>query len=259
MRAVVRSVSRTLGRCELTHLERTPVDVELAHVQHELYAATLEKLGCELLRIPAEPELPDAVFVEDAALVLDEVAVITRPGAESRRRETESVARAIAPWRELRRIEAPATLDGGDVLRIGRTVYVGATPRSNAAGIAALREALAPFGYRVEAVPVRGCLHLKSAVTLAAPDTLLYNPRWIDRKRLPALRAIAVDGAEPHGANALAVGGAVVYPASCPRTARKLETLGLDVRRVDMSETEKAEGGVTCCSILFNGGPDAGR
>jgi dimethylargininase len=251
MHALIRSVSPAMAHCELTHLARSPIDVALAERQHAAYAHALASLGCRLLELPAEPDLPDSVFVEDTAVVLDEVAVLTRPGAASRQAEVDSVAGVLALWRPCVRIDAPGTLDGGDVLRVGRDLYVGQSGRSNAAGISQLAAALAPHGYRVVPVPVRGCLHLKSAVTLVGPETLLVNDDWVDRSHWRGLRFIAVAPGEPHAANALAVGGAVIHPASEARTRERLEAAGLRVMPVDVSEVQKAEGGVTCCSVLF--------
>jgi len=202
-------------------------------------------------QLAEQPDRPDSVFVEDTAIVLGEVAVITRPGAASRRGEVETIAPALVEFRELVRIEAPATLDGGDVLSLGCTVHVGTSARSNAEGIAQLASLLAPFGYTVAAAALRGCLHLKSAVTQVAPGLLLFNPDWVDAKCFPGWRAMAIDPSEPHAANALRIGEAVIHPASCPRTGDILRRAGVDVRSVDMSETEKAEGGVTCCSLVF--------
>jgi dimethylargininase len=249
--AITRAVSRALEHCELTHLQRRPIDVALARRQHAAYEQVLRDAGCEVRQLPEQPEQPDSVFVEDTAIVLDEVAVLTRPGAVSRRGETESMAAALAGLREVVRIEAPGTLDGGDVLRLDRVVYVGASTRSNPEGVAQLGRLLAPFDYRVAAVPLHGCLHLKSAVTQVAPGRVLVNPDWVDVRCFPGWEPIAIDVAEPNAANALLVGNALVYPASCPRTAEKLRALGIDVRSVDMSETEKAEGAVTCCSVVM--------
>jgi dimethylargininase len=249
--AITRAVSRALARCELTHLERREIDVDLARVQHAAYERALRAAGCDVRQLQEQPELADSVFVEDTAIVLDEVAVLTRPGAESRRGEIESMAAALAPWREVRRIEAPATLDGGDVLRLDRVLYVGASARSNAAGMAQLAQLVAPFNYRVQAVPLHGCLHLKSAVTQVAAQVLLCNPAWVDARHFPGYRLLAVDPAEPFAANAVWVGDRLLYSASFPRTADRLRQAGIEVRALDMSETEKAEGGVTCCSVIF--------
>jgi dimethylargininase len=240
-----------MARCELTHLARSPIDVALAQQQHARYARTLASLGCHLVELSAEPELPDSVFVEDTVVVLDEVAVLTRPGAVSRQPEVGSVAAALEEWRTCARIEAPGTLDGGDVLRVGRDLYVGESGRSNAAGIAQLASAIAPFGYRTKSVPLHGCLHLKSAVTCVAPDTLLINDAWVDRAHWPRMRFIAVAAEEPHAANSATVGESLIHAASAPRTRGRLEAAGLHVVALDVSEIEKAEGGVTCCSVLF--------
>lgn len=248
--AITRKVSAALGDCLLSHLERRPIDVELARRQHAAYERLLGELGYEVRSLPAEPELPDSVFVEDAAVVLDEVAIVTRPGAEARRRETDSVAAALAPYRPLLRLEAPATLDGGDVLRLGRTLWVGLSRRTGETGAERLRALTAPYGYAVATVPVRGCLHLKSAVTEVGEGALLLNPAMVEPRSFAGHRLIEVDPAEPLAANALRAGGAVIVPEHHPRTRRRLERMGLDVRPVPATEVAKAEGGVTCCSLL---------
>jgi dimethylargininase len=250
--AVTRTISSAMSRCELTHLARTVIDVALAREQHLAYEQALRGLGCRVERLAEEPQLADSVFVEDTAIVLDEVAVITRPGAASRRAETASVAAALEKYRLLVHIEPPGTLDGGDVLCVARTVYVGASGRSNASGLEQLAALLRPFGYRVLPVAVHGCLHLKSAVTQVAADTLLINSRHVERERFPGMRFVEVDQAEPAGANAVMIGDAVVYSSSHPRTAEVLRQHGIRVRAVAMSETEKAEGAVTCCSLLLS-------
>jgi len=251
--AITRAVSRALEHCELTHLSRLPIDLALARRQHAAYEQALRNAGCEVRQLPEQPGQPDSVFVEDTAIVLDEVAVITRPGAASRRGEVESMAGVLAGLREIVRIEPPGTLDGGDVLRLDRVLHVGASARSSAEGIAQLGRLLAPFDYRVVAVPLRGCLHLKSAVTQVAPGQVLLNPDWVDARCFPGWEPIAIDPAEPQAANALRVGDALIHPASCPRTAAALRKLGIDVRSVELSELEKAEGAVTCCSVIFDG------
>ena len=251
--AITRMPSRSLGRCELSFVSRSAIDVELAIVQHRSYERALESLGCRVMALPALEEQPDAVFVEDVALVLDEVAVITRPGAESRRPEGASIATVLADFRPLLRIQAPGTLDGGDVLRIGRAIFIGQSARSNAAGLVQLRELLAPYGYSVQGVATRGCLHLKSAVTQVAPDTLLIQPAWVDAEIFASYRLIEVDPGEEHAANALRIGeSAVIHPDCFPRTQQRLRAAGIAVVGVDVSELQKAEGAVTCCSLVFN-------
>jgi dimethylargininase len=254
--AITRGVSPRIGQCELTHLERQSIDVERAQAQHGQYEARLAGLGCQVYRLPAEPDLPDSVFVEDTAVVLDELAIITRPGAVSRRPETEAITRALRPFRRLAFIQPPGTLDGGDLLRVGRVLYVGLSGRSNQAGVEQIRQLVEPFNYQVEGVQVTGCLHLKSAVTQVAEDTLLINCDWVDSRVFgldSGLKLIDIDAAEPYGANGLLVGGTVVYPAAYPRTRQRLEAEGVAVCAVDVSELAKAEGGVTCCSLILEG------
>jgi len=253
MIAITRDVSPSLAGCELSFVQRTAIDIDRAVAQHHAYRDALAALGCRVITLPAQADMPDAVFVEDVAIVLDEVAVMTRPGAASRRGERDSVADALAPWRPLLRIQAPGTLDGGDVLRVGRSIYVGQAARSNADGISQLRALLSPFGYDVHAVPTHGCLHLKSAVTLVTGDTLLIQPAWIDAAVFAGYRCIEVDPGEEHAANALRIGDGVIHPACFPRTRRRLEDAGVRVVPVDISELQKAEGAVTCCSLVFDG------
>jgi dimethylargininase len=249
--AITREVGDGIQNCELTHFDREPIDVNRARAQHREYEKCLADLGCKIIGLPAEPDLPDSVFVEDTALVLDELAVIMRPGAESRREETVSIEKTLTPYRKLCSIAAPATIDGGDILRIGKAIFVGLSYRSNAAGVEQLREIVHPYGYRVEGVRVNGCLHLKSAVTQVAPDALLMNPACIDAAAFPKMRLVEVDPSEPGGANALWVRDSVIYPSAFPRTLEKLQQCGIDVRVVDASELAKAEAGVTCCSLIF--------
>jgi dimethylargininase len=256
--AITREVSPKIAECELTHLERQVIDVENARRQHRQYEDALVKMGCQVQRLPVEAELPDSVFVEDAAVVLDELAVITRPGAESRRPETESVARALEPYRKLAFIQPPGTLDGGDVLRVGKMIYVGRSGRSNLEGIAQMRALVQPFGYSVQAVEVSGCLHLKSAVTQVAEDMLLINPGWVDGGVFGEMKRVEVDPREAFAANALWMGEDVIYPAAFPHTRQRLLEAGLRVQVVVASELAKAEGGVTCCSLIFKTEPVSG-
>ncbi len=254
MIALTRAVPASLAHCELTHLPRVAIDVGRARAQHEQYENALRELGLEIVRLPETDELPDSVFVEDTAVVVDELAVLTRPGAESRRAEIASVAQALAPLRDLAFVSAPGTLDGGDVLRLGRRLFVGLTARSNAHGIAQLAAFLAPFDYQVQSLAVTGCLHLKSAITaIGAPDdeTIVLNPAWVDGALFAARRTIEVDAAEPMAANVLAIGDTVLVNASAPRTAARIAAAGFAVVAVDQSELAKAESGLTCCSLLL--------
>jgi dimethylargininase len=248
--ALTRPVSASIASCELTHLDRQPIDVGRARAQHRQYEEALAALGCYIERLPEAPDLPDAVFCEDAAVVLDELAVIARPGAISRRPEVDSVAQALGRYRRLATVQAPGTLDGGDVLCVDKTLYVGLSQRSNRVAIEQVRDLLAPLGYAVRGVPVRGCLHLKSAVTRVAKDVLLINRDWVDGSVFGEMALIDVDPSEPYAANALLIDGAVIYAAAYPRTRRRLEERGIAVHSVDVSELAKAEGAVTCCSLI---------
>jgi dimethylargininase len=252
MIALTRDVSPSLARCELSFVPRAAIDIERAVAQHHAYLDALTALGCRVIALPAQPDMPDAVFVEDVAIVLDEIAILTRMGAASRRAEGASVAEELMHYRPLRAIEAPGTLDGGDVLRVGRTLYVGESARTNASGIAQLRALLDDFGYSVQAAPTHGCLHLKSAVTQVADGTLLVQPAWIDTGVFAGFRLVEVDPDEEHAANALRVGNGVIHPDCFPRTRQQLQAAGITVTPVDISELQKAEGAVTCCSLVFS-------
>lgn len=250
-KAITRAVSPTMNECELSYIDRVEIDIEKAHAQHEAYEECLRAMGMEVIALPAEPDLPDSVFVEDPAIVLDEIAVITRPGAESRRPEGETLAAALAQFRPLERIAAPATLEGGDVMRVGKTLYIGASARSNAEGVAQLTEILRPIGYTVKSVEVRGCLHLKSGCTYLGEGLVLANQDWIDARALEDLKIVDVAADEPWAANVLTLDGAALMPDGFPKTAAIVESLGWKVRVVDISELRKAEAGVTCSSLVF--------
>jgi dimethylargininase len=249
--AVTRAISPAMNQCELSYLDRVEIDIAKAEQQHRQYEECLRAMGAKVIALPAEPDLPDSVFVEDPAVVVDEVAVLTRPGAESRRREGESLAKTLARFRPVRWMQAPATLEGGDAMRAGKTLYVGASARSNAAGIAQLAAELAPFGYEVKAVEVRGCLHLKSGCCYLGEGTVLANRQWVDTEAMSGLRIVDVALDEPWAANVLTIGGIALMPAGFPQTAEIVDGLGWKVRTVDISELRKAEAGVTCSSLIF--------
>lgn len=249
--AITRKISPDFNQRQLTHLGRQIIEIEKAIHQHRCYENVLSSLGVEILSLPAEIGLPDAVFVEDTAVVLNEVAVITRPGAESRRGETTSIEKALSTFRKSQRIQAPATLDGGDVLVIGKKIYSGLSSRSNGEGLQQLHTFLAEYGYKVKGVEVYNCLHLKSAVTQVADHLLLINPAWIDKSHLAEFELMKVDPSEPYAANGLLIGNQLIYPNAYPKTLAKLQQAGIKVITLDISEIAKAEGAVTCCSLVF--------
>jgi dimethylargininase len=248
--AITRAVSPALAACELTYLERVEIDLDLARAQHRAYEEALIEAGYLVERLDTSPEMPDSVFIEDIAVVLDELAIITRPGAESRRRETPAVAEALAAYRPLLVIQPPGTVDGGDVLVAGRRVFVGRSSRTNEAAVGRMRQVLEPLGYTVSDTVVRSCLHLKSAVTVLGDDVLLVNPEWIDRAAFEGFTLVEVDPSEPSAANALRLDDRIVFSSAFPRTAERLARRGLRLHTVDASEVAKAEGAVTCCSLI---------
>jgi dimethylargininase len=249
--ALVRDVSPRLADCVLTHVPRTPIDPALAAAQHDVYCEVLGSLGARVERVAPLPASPDGVFIEDTALVLDELAVIARPGAPSRSSETSSVARALDAYRPLATISAGSHLEGGDVVVAGRSIYVGRSGRTNESGIDELRSIAAPLGYTVTAVDLSGCLHLKSACTFVPPGIVLANPDWVSPDVFGDLTVVMVAPGEPYAANTITLGGVTLVGAAFPRTAAMLERRGIATRAVDLSELAKAEGALTCSSLIF--------
>lgn len=250
MLAFLRKVSPHLSRCELTHRTRVAIDSQVAADEHAAFAAILRKLGLQVEFAPDLPDHPDGVFIEDAAVLLPEVAIVTRPGAASRMAETESIIPLVSRHRPLQRIVAPGSLDGGDVLRIGRTLFVGESSRTNAEGIDNLRAVVEPFGYETRPLPVRECVRLKSACTFVPPHFVVHNPQWIDPGVFGSVTSIPVSEKEPLAANTLTVNGTTLVSASYPKTEKRLREAGIKTQSVDISEMEKAEGGLTCLALI---------
>jgi len=250
--AITRQISPRFNECEITHIERTPIDLDLARAQHHDYVNALRELGCKVIELPAEANLPDSVFVEDTAFILPDVAVITRPGADSRKPETESIVRALSPHIKLVHVREPATVDGGDVLVLGKSIYIGLSTRSNQEAIRQLNDLLCEYGYTVRGIQLNDCLHLKSAVTRVDDKTLLINKNWVDTTHFANFDLIETDPSEPYAANCLPVGGGIIYPTAFPKTRARLEKRGYKVMVVDVSELAKAEGAVTCCSLIIH-------
>ena len=250
--AITRQVSRSIGNCELTFVTRTPIDVDRARRQHEKYEAALKQLGLAVLSLPEAPDLPDSVFVEDTALVLEECAILMHCAATSRAPEIELMSSVLQPYRQILRLEPPAHMDGGDLLKIGHTVYAGVSRRTEPAAVEQLGTMLKPLGYEVRAVPVTDCLHLKSAVTQVAEDTLLINPQWVSSRVFGDVKTVETDASEPYAANGLLVGGSVLYSTEFPKTGARLTAAGIRTVQVEADELAKAEGAVTCCSLIFS-------
>jgi dimethylargininase len=249
--AITREISPRFNECEITHIERTPIDLDVARAQHHEYVNVLKKLGCKVIDLPAEADLPDSVFVEDTAFILPEAAVITRPGADSRKPETKSIVRALKPLIKLVYVLEPATIDGGDVLVIGKKIYVGLSTRSNQEAIDQLNNELGKYGYIVTGVHLHDCLHLQSAVTRVDDTTLLINKSWVDTDHFENFDWIEVHPTEPFAANCLPVGEWIVFPTAFPKTRERLVNKGYKIVTVDVSELAKAEGALTCCSLII--------
>jgi dimethylargininase len=249
--AITRAVSPSINSCELTFHARQPIDVAKASAQHKEYENVLAELGCEIVSLPAEADLPDAVFVEDAAVVVDEVAIIPIMGASSRRPETQTLAKTLSRYRPLEFLKEPATLDGGDVLRIDRSLFVGLSTRTNQQAITQLRDILRPYDYEVHAVEVGDCLHLKTACSFIGRNTVLINQSFIDIAPFRQFDFVDVAAEEQSGADVIFLNDTVISPASFPKTHALLEQRGFRVRSIDSSELQKAEAGVTCSSIIF--------
>jgi len=252
--AITRRLSPTIGDCELTYLPREQINVERAIAQQNEYVQYLKNLGVSVVTLDSEPDFPDAVFVEDPAVVVDEVAVIPRMGAPSRRSETESMAKVLSNYRPLKYMNGVATLEGGDVVRAGRTLYVGLSTRTNREGIAQLQTFLEPYDYQVKAVEVHGCLHLKTGCSYLGNNAFLINRCWVDTTPLEVFDLIEAPPDELWAANVLVIGNNALVPACCPETGAILRDRGLNVTKIDVSELEKAEGSLTCMSIIFNNG-----
>lgn len=241
----------SLGEGERSFVARDPIDMATARAQHAAYSDLLYTLGCDVVVLNTNHEYPDAVFVEDTAIVLDELAILASPGAESRRGEIAGIERELGEHRAIERITLPATLDGGDVVVAGRMILVGKSARTNAEGAAALAAIVRKHGYIVRRVGMHDCLHLKSACCALPDGRLLVNPKWIELRDLAGYDIVEIDPSEPFAADVLAIGRTVVSAAANPKTAALIGALGFDSRTVDLSEFAKAEGGVTCLSIVF--------
>lgn len=248
--AITRDVSPRFNECEITHIERSPIDITIARTQHRMYTQALKELGCAVLELPAEADLPDSVFVEDTAVILREVAILTRPGADSRKPETDSIASALAPYREIVRIQPPATVDGGDVLVLGKKIFIGMSSRSSLEAVNQVNALLGKYGYETQGVELRNCLHLKSAVTRVDDETLLINRKWVDVENFEGHELIDIDPSEPFAANCLPINNSIIYPTAFPKTTARLEAHGYQMQPVNVDELAKAEGAVTCCSLI---------
>ena len=250
--ALTRGVSRSIGDCKLTFMEREQLDVAAAARQHEAYTQCLKKMGVQVITMDQLSDAPDAVFIQDTAVVVDEVAVIATMGVSCRAKEVESVAQVLSSHRTLKRLSPPATLEGGDVVRIGRTLYVGVSGRTNDEGIRQLSEILAPYDYQVRPVGVKGCLHLSTGCSYLGRDLMLLNPVWVDADCFREFEILEVPETESWAANTINVGDSVLMASAFEQTCGLVAARGFEVIATDISELQKAEGALTCMSLMFN-------
>jgi dimethylargininase len=236
-----------------THIERVPIEAGIAERQHSDYCRMLGRLGVDVVTLDVNRDLPDSVFIEDTAIVLDEVAVLTTMGVAARRAELAGIEPVLQKYRTVQRVEGPATLEGGDVLQVGRTLLVGVSSRTNIDGVRALEALVCRYDYQVTPVAVHGCLHLKTACTALPDQCLLVNPAWLDTSALGRFELIPVPDSEPWAANTLSINRTVCAAAEHQRTTDLIRARGFEVETVSLSQFLKAEGGLTCLSLLFNG------
>lgn len=251
MVALTHIVSPNINQCELTFHDRKPIDYERAVEQHEAYCRLLRDVGLHVIELSVNRDYPDSTFVEDTAVVLNEIAVMANMGAESRQGEAKGIELELARYREIAHIQPPATLDGGDVLQIGRKIFVGLSPRTNFDGFESLKNILECFDYQVIPVELKNCLHLKSACTAVSNDTLLLNPKWLGIDPFGNFQIIQIHEDEPWAANVLKIKDIIYMHSGFIKTIRLVENRGFKVKTVDISELLKAEAGMTCSSILF--------
>ncbi|MDG2423460.1 MAG: arginine deiminase family protein [Phycisphaerales bacterium] len=250
--AFVRTVSESIHNCELTHMDQETIDLDHARSQHATYVDALRLLGCEIQQLPQLDHQPDAVFVEDTAVVVPELAILTNPGAASRRGEVDTVGEALAEFRPVVRLTNDGNLEGGDVLRIENQVHVGCASRTNEAGILELRSHLEPLGYDVITIRHGEALHLKTACTYLGDGVLLLNRNWVDIEDFDELEPLECHPDEPFACNAIRLGDSVLFPEEFIQTRKRIEARGFNVHPVPASELAKAEGGLTCSSIIID-------
>lgn len=250
--ALTHKVSPNIHQCEITHIGRSPIDYQLAAKQHKNYCSILHSAGLEVKELSVSLNYPDSTFIEDTAVVLDEIAILACMGAKSRRGEVINIEPELAEYRPLKYIQFPATLEGGDVLQMNKQIFVGLSSRTNQEGLASIKEILSSFGYQVIQVSVKDCLHLKSACTMIDQETLLVNHDWLDMEPISGFRKINIAPGESGSANCLSLNEVIYLPEGYPRTSEILTKHGYMVQNIDISELQKAEGGLTCSSIIFN-------
>jgi len=247
--ALVRNVPNTYDHCVTKQQEK--IDVTLAKQQHADYCNALEKIGLQLIRLEADDSLPDCCFVEDTAIAVDDIAIITNPGAISRRAEVAAVEKEISKYKTIHRIDAPATIDGGDVLQIGKKIFIGLSERTTQEAIDQVQEIVRSKGFEVIGVPIHHTLHLKSVATALTDSQIILNAAHFDEALFSGLRKIIVPEQEHYAANCLAVNETIFIPSGFPVTKSLIEGAGFSTVELENSEFKKGDGALTCLSILF--------
>lgn len=248
------AIARKPGRnfaAGLTTAELGAPDFDLIMEQHQAYAATLQSLGLKVELLQSLPDYPDAYFVEDVAIVTPEIAVVTNPGADERTGEAHHIGPILAKYRSLAKIEAPGTLDGGDVMQVENQFYIGVSDRTNEEGARQLEQILLQYGYQCTVVPVKGGLHLKSDVSYIGRNTLLVTAALAKSDAFANYHKILVREDETYAANSLLVNDQILTPKAFPDTKRKLISAGFDVIEMETSEMQKMDGGLSCMSLRF--------
>jgi len=251
--ALTHTVSPSLAEGEVTFIDREPVDYDLALQQHAAYCNALEQCGVEVKRLSVNPDSPDSCFIEDTAIVVDEAIIATNIGSPTRQHESKNVALELARYREIIRIQPPATIDGGDVLRVGRRIYVRVSGRTNDQGFHELAQILQPWNYEVIPVELKNCLHLKTACTAIDDETILLNPHWVAPEVFSDYKVLSVPEEEGWAANTIRVGGTVLLQRGFPQTLQIVEKYHDSIATLDISEFRKVEAGLSCLSIIFQG------
>jgi dimethylargininase len=249
--AIVRNIPNSFPQCITAFSGKSPIDVILAQQQHELYCKTLVELGLKLVRIEADNSLPDCCFTEDAAIVTDVLGIISLPGTESRHAEIIEMEKALTSFKKIRHIAAPATIEGGDVLKIGKKLFIGNSARTNDEGIKQVANMVSELGYEVIPVKIRNTLHLKTVCTYLGNNCIIYADGHFDENIFAEYDKIIVPATESYCANTLVVNGKVLIPKGFPLTRSLIEKKGFSVIELDMSEIEKADGALTCLSVIF--------
>jgi len=247
--AIVRDVAESYDQCVTTQQES--IDVPLAKTQHQHYCNALKKAGVELIHIDADNRLPDCCFVEDTAIIVDDVAIITNPGARSRREEVAAMEKAISKYRTVHRISPPATIDGGDVLKVGKKIFVGLSQRTTQDSIDQVAQMVKSSNYEVIPVPIHKTLHLKSAVTALSDSYIIMAQGFFDARIFTGYEKIEVPPGEEYAANCLSVNENIFIPRGFPQTKSLIVRAGFSIVELENSEFRKGDGALTCLSVLF--------